>query len=87
MPCVTASRADIAKIAAAVEADPTTEVVIDLVGQQVTFAGQSVTVSVRESARDALVNGRWDPIGELIEGAADAGRVAGGPALHVCLRV
>ncbi len=31
MPCVTASREDIARIAAAVEADPETEVVIDLV--------------------------------------------------------
>src|SRR5580658_10055646 len=78
MPCVTASRGDIARIAAAVEADPKTEVVIDLVNLRISFAGQSVGASLRESARDALVNGRWDPIGELIEGAADAGRVASG---------
>jgi 3-isopropylmalate/(R)-2-methylmalate dehydratase small subunit len=78
MPCVTASREDIAKIAAAVDADPATEVVIDLVNMRISFAGQSVGASLRESARDALVHGRWDPIGELIEGAADAGRVAGG---------
>jgi 3-isopropylmalate/(R)-2-methylmalate dehydratase small subunit len=78
MPCVTASRGDIARIAAAVEADPATEVVIDLVNMRISFAGQSVPASLRESARDALVHGRWDPIGELIEGAADAGRVAGG---------
>jgi len=78
MPCVTASREDIARIAAAVEADPKTEVVIDLVNLRISFAGQSVGASLRESARDALVNGRWDPIGELIEGAADAGRVASG---------
>jgi 3-isopropylmalate/(R)-2-methylmalate dehydratase small subunit len=78
MPCVTASREDIAKIAAAVEADPATEVVIDLVNLRISFAGQSVPASLRESARDALVHGRWDPIGELLEGAADAGRVAGG---------
>jgi 3-isopropylmalate/(R)-2-methylmalate dehydratase small subunit len=78
MPCVTASRDDIAKIAAAVEADPKTEVVIDLVNMRISFAGQSVPATLRESARDALVNGRWDPIGELIEGAPDAARVAGG---------
>ncbi|MGA7727003.1 MAG: 3-isopropylmalate dehydratase small subunit [Opitutaceae bacterium] len=77
MPCVTAGREDIARIAAAVEADPNTEVVIDLVARRVSFGAQTAQVSIRESVRDALVHGRWDPIGELIEGAADAGKVAG----------
>ena len=76
MPCVTASREDIAHIAAAVEKDPGAEVVIDLVDSRVHFAGASAPISVRESARDALVNGRWDPIGELIEGAQDAASIA-----------
>ncbi len=76
MPCVTASREDIARIAAAVEKDPTLAVVIDLVAKTVSFAGQSAPIAVRESARDALVNGRWDPIGELIEGASDASAIA-----------
>ena len=78
MPCLTVGRADIARIAAAVEADPSTEVVIDLVAQQVSFGGQSAPAVLRESARDALVNGRWDPIGELLEGAARAVKVASG---------
>jgi 3-isopropylmalate/(R)-2-methylmalate dehydratase small subunit len=77
MPCVTASRADIARIAAAVEADPQTEVSIDVANQRVSFSGQSVRGAIRESARDALINGRWDPIGELLEGSAAAGAVAG----------
>ena len=76
MPCVTASRGDILRIAAAVEADPATEVVINVANQKVSFAGQTIGVSVRDSARDALVNGRWDPIGELVEGAADAASLA-----------
>jgi 3-isopropylmalate/(R)-2-methylmalate dehydratase small subunit len=71
MPCVSASREDIAKIAAAVEANPKAEVVIDLVKLEVRFAGQAVKITQRESARDALVNGRWDAIGELIDGKAD----------------
>jgi 3-isopropylmalate/(R)-2-methylmalate dehydratase small subunit len=78
MPCVTAARDDIARIAAAVDRDPATEVVIDLVNLRIAFAGQSVPATLRESARDALVHGRWDPIGELIEGAPEAARVAGG---------
>lgn len=68
IPCASASREDIAKIAAAVERDPQTEVVIDLAAQEVRFAGQKAKITIRESARDALVNGRWDPIGELIDG-------------------
>jgi 3-isopropylmalate/(R)-2-methylmalate dehydratase small subunit len=76
MPCLTADRADISRIAAAVEADPDAEVTIDLVTQRVSFAGQTARASLRESARDALLNGRWDPIGELLEGAADARKVA-----------
>ena len=68
IPCVSASREDIAKIAAAVDRDPLTELIIDVTRQEVRFAGQTIHGAIRESARDALVNGRWDPIGELLEG-------------------
>ncbi|MEI6106469.1 MAG: 3-isopropylmalate dehydratase small subunit [Opitutae bacterium] len=68
LPCATAARADIAKIAAAVEANPALEVVIDVTHQEVRFGGQKIKVSFRESARDALINGRWDAIGELLDG-------------------
>jgi 3-isopropylmalate/(R)-2-methylmalate dehydratase small subunit len=68
MPCVTASREDIAKIAAAVQKNPQTEVVIDLDKMETRFGGQSVKIAQRDSARDALVNGRWDAIGELLDG-------------------
>jgi 3-isopropylmalate/(R)-2-methylmalate dehydratase small subunit len=78
MPCITASREVISRIAAVIEADPAAEIEIDVEGQLVSFADETVGVSVRESARDALVNGRWDPIGELLDGAADAAKAAGG---------
>ena len=68
IPCATASREDIAKVSAAIEKDPTIEVILDVAQQEIRFGGQSVKVSVRDSARDALVNGRWDSIGELIDG-------------------
>jgi len=74
--CVNAAREDIAKIAAAVEADPATEVTIDLEKQEIRFAGQTVPGTIRESARDALVHGRWDAIAELLEGAADVSATA-----------
>jgi len=68
LPCATASREDIAKIAAVVAQEPATDVVIDVVKQEVRFAGQMVKAEVRASARDALIHGRWDPIGELLDG-------------------
>ena len=68
MPLACAKREDIAKIAAAVEANPATEVTIDVVQQEIRFAGQTVPATIRDSARDALVNGRWDAIGELLDG-------------------
>ena len=68
IPCATASREDIAKIAAAIDRNPQTEVVLDVAKQEIRFAGQTVKAAVRDSARDALVNGRWDAIGELLDG-------------------
>ncbi len=70
MPCASADRIDIAKIAAAIAADPQTEVVIDVAQQEIRFAGQTVKAAFRETARDALVNGRWDAIGELLDAKA-----------------
>lgn len=69
IPCLSAAREDIARIAAAIEKDPQTEVVVDVAKQEIRFGGQSVKAGIRDTARDALVNGRWDAIGELLEGA------------------
>jgi 3-isopropylmalate/(R)-2-methylmalate dehydratase small subunit len=69
IPCATAAREDIAKVAAAIEKNPQIEVVVDVAKQEVRFGNQNIKANIRESARDALINGRWDPIGELLEGA------------------
>ena len=70
IPCATASRADIAAIAAVIERNPQTKIVLDVARQEIRFAGQTVKAAVRDSARDGLINGRWDSIGELLDGAA-----------------
>lgn len=71
IPCVNATREDIAKVAAAIEAEPALEVVVDVEKLEVRYGAQSIKVTQRDSARDALVNGRWDAIGELLDGKAD----------------
>lgn len=68
IPCLSASREDIAKVVAAIQANPGVEVVIDVAAQEIRFGSQKIKAAIRESARDALINGRWDSIGELLEG-------------------
>lgn len=76
IPCATAARADIAKVAAAVEADPTLEVTIDVDAQVVRFGADSIPANIRDTARDALINGRWDAIAELHEGVPQVKELA-----------
>jgi 3-isopropylmalate/(R)-2-methylmalate dehydratase small subunit len=77
IPCVCASREDIARIASAIDQNPDRKVVIDVARQEVLFGTETVKITQRESARDALVNGRWDPIGELLEGLPKVKQTAG----------
>jgi len=68
MPCVIASAADITKLREAIEADPATAVTIDVDQLRVTTSGGlDFPVTMPDSARDALVSGRWDPIQELLD--------------------
>jgi 3-isopropylmalate/(R)-2-methylmalate dehydratase small subunit len=76
IPCVNATREDIALIASAIAADPTLEIVVDVAQLEVRFGSDKIKVTQRDSARDALVNGRWDAIGELLDGRAEVHRTA-----------
>lgn len=68
MPCVIASAADIAALRDAVEKDPSTVVTIDVDALRVrSSGGLDFAVTMPDSARDALVSGRWDPIQELLD--------------------
>jgi 3-isopropylmalate/(R)-2-methylmalate dehydratase small subunit len=77
MPCVIATASEIEKLAAVVNADPETEIVIDVVAQQVTFGGQSIPVTIPSTARDAFLSGQWDPIGDLLDGISQIEETAG----------
>jgi 3-isopropylmalate/(R)-2-methylmalate dehydratase small subunit len=67
IPCVIATAEDIAKLAAAVDANPALEVTVDVANRKVIYGSESFPVVLAETAHDALTNGMWDPIGELLE--------------------
>ena len=74
MPCVIASTSALAALREAVESDPATRVTIDVSALRVrSSTGLDFPVSMPESAREALVSGRWDPIQELLDNV---------PAIH-----
>ena len=52
------------------------DVVVDVARAEIRFGGQTVKAAIRESAREALVNGRWDAIGDLLEGVGEVKRLA-----------
>jgi len=78
IPCLGASRAEIRNLAAAIEGRPSLEITIDVDRGKVRFAGQTVKAALRESAREALIKGRWDAIGDLLEGVEGVKNVAAG---------
>ncbi len=71
IPCVVATREQIAAISAAIEADPTTEVTIDVQDRTVTYGEATISVDLASTAHEALTSGKWDPIAELLEGEPD----------------
>ena len=77
VPCVIASAEDIDKVAAAVDADPSTDITIDVEAKVVRYGDSEISIEIPDSARDAFLAAQWDPIGELLEGEEEISETAG----------
>ena len=67
VPCVTLDAEDLAALRAAVEADPKVEVEVDVDARQVRAGEHLFPAHLPDGARGALLEGRWDPLAELLE--------------------
>jgi len=67
IPCVIATADQIKTLAAAVEANPALEITVDVDKLTVSYGDQSFPATTTDSARDALISGKWDASGELLE--------------------
>lgn len=76
MPCVETSAENVQQIAQAIQADPATELTIDIENETVSFNDTTLNVSIKSTAKDALINGRWDPIVELLDNDAAIDKTA-----------
>lgn len=78
MPCVSLSLQDNEQLSAMIQKDPSVEVEVDLIAKTVRCAGVVFPMEMPEGARDALVNGRWDAIAELLTNDDRIDEVAAG---------
>lgn len=72
MPCVTLAPNDLATLQALLAADPRAEVVVDVAARQVRAGDRVFPAGLPDSARGALLEGRWDPLAELLAARDDA---------------
>lgn len=68
MPCLVMDGRDIRALAALIEEAPQTEINIDIPNCAVSMADVGFPAVLPDHAREALVNGRWDAIADLLEG-------------------
>ena len=76
LPCVSLGPEDAAALQAAIEADPSVAIVVDLQAMRVTAGGRTWRATMPDAARDALVSGAWDATGLLLDDYAQVEAVA-----------
>lgn len=68
--CAIATDTDREVLAKAIETDPELEITIDVKDHKIWFGDEYITCDLRPGARDSLLRGTYDPLDELLEGAA-----------------
>lgn len=67
MPCVSMTLEDNEVLMAAVEADPSIEIEVNLENMKVSYGDATLPISMPDGAREALIKAKWDPIQELLD--------------------
>ena len=78
IPAVRASRGDLESLTTWIEQNPSQPLAVDLARRQVRFGSEAVPVEMPESARQALVTGEFDFLGQLLEGEPQIRQTARG---------
>lgn len=68
IPCVTLDEGDLARFAEIVQRAPATKIVIDLASETISGGGHSAKFQMKGGAREALLKGEWDALGQLLDG-------------------
>ena len=74
--CACIPESDRQALADAIENDPDIEITLDLENQQVRYGNSKVPFEIKAGARESLLNGTYDPLDELLEGASETDKIA-----------
>jgi 3-isopropylmalate/(R)-2-methylmalate dehydratase small subunit len=77
IPCVSMTAEQIDKIAALIAKNPKEKISLDLQTKQITIAGQAFAFELKEGAREALIQGEWDALAQLLDGKEQVAALAG----------
>ena len=77
LPCATATRKDLNALMSLIQKDPTTIVKIDVEKLQVTAGPLSFAVTLKASAQQGLLSGRYDAIADLLANLPKVKELAG----------
>ena len=77
IPCAQMKAADIAALAAVVARDAKAVIKIDIAASKVTWPGGQASFEMKGGARESLLKGEWDALGQLIDGKDQVAALAG----------
>lgn len=76
IPCVTMNAEQIETIGGLIAKNPGEKISLDLATKTITFAGQKFGFELKDGAREALMKGEWDALGQLLDGKAEVAALA-----------
>ena len=71
VPCAVALPENIKKITDIIDANPNAEIHLSVINSEVVVGDLNISVEIPKAAKEALTQGRWDPIAELQEAEQD----------------
>ena len=76
IPCVSLNEEGRNKLSTMIESHPELKLKINLATKEILAGDINFTFDIREGARESLMNGKWDPIDELLSNGSSIEKVA-----------
>ena len=76
IPCVSLDQSNREKLASIINKNPELNHEIDLVNREIVSGESRFAFKISEGARESLLNGKWDPLDELLENSDQIERVS-----------